>query len=467
MVKWVKFQFPNQKRMKESTPVRIFVVEDDPTYTKFLRYVLDLNPDFDPTFFSTGKELIANLSHGPHVVTLDYSLPDMTGAEVLKAIRDFDPSINVIIVSAQEKIDTAVQLLKMGAFDYIVKDQEAKDRLLNSISNAMNKTVLVREIDRLKQEISVKYEFEKSIIGTSPAIKKVFDLLEKAVKTNITVSIYGETGTGKELVAKAIHYNSKRKQKSFVAINVAAIPRELLEGELFGYEKGAFTGAINKRIGKFEEADEGTLFLDEIGEMDLAIQAKLLRALQEREISRIGSNQIIKLDVRIIVATHKNLLDEVKAGRFREDLYYRLLGLPITLPPLRDRGNDILLLAKHFLDNFARENQMGKTKFSPEAQQKLTGYVYPGNVRELRSIIELAAVMCSNNEITADDITLSNAPNDRAFLMKEMTLEEYIYHIIRTFLNKYDDNVLDVAAKLDIGKSSIYRYLKEMEARGI
>lgn len=453
--------------MKESNPVKIFVVEDDPVYTKFLKYVFGLNPDYEAYFFSTGKELMGQLHQKPDVITLDYSLPDMTGEQVLKAIRDFDSTTNVIVVSAQESIGTAVNLLKMGAFDYIVKDDEAKNRILNSVANAVNKTTLVREIDRLKQEISIKYEFEKSIIGNSPAIRKVFDMLEKAVKSNITVSIYGETGTGKELVAKAIHYNSKRKNKPFIAINVAAIPRELLEGELFGYEKGAFTGAVSKRIGKFEEADEGTLFLDEIGELDQSLQAKLLRVLQEKEVTRIGSNQVIKLDARIVVATHKNLLEEVKAGRFREDLYYRLLGLPIALPPLRERGNDILILAKFFLDLFTKENQMNKIKITPEAQQKLTGYVYPGNVRELRSVIELAAVLCENSEIKDSDISFGNTPNDRAYLMKEMTLEEYTYHIIRTYLNKYDNNVLDVAARLDIGKSSIYRYLKEMEGRGI
>ncbi len=443
------------------------MVEDDPIYTKFLKYVFGLNPDYEAFFFSTGKELIGQLHQKPDVVTLDYSLPDMGGESVLNAIRDFDPSINVIVVSAQEKIGTAVTLLKMGAFDYIVKDQEAKDRILNSVSNALNKTTLVREIDRLKNEISERYEFGKSIIGNSPAIKRVFDLLEKAVKSNITVSIYGETGTGKELVAKAIHYNSKRKAKPFVAVNVSAIPRELLEGEMFGYEKGAFTGALTRRIGKFEEADEGSLFLDEIGELDLSLQSKLLRVLQEKEVTRIGSNQVIKLDVRILVATHKNLLEEVKAGRFREDLYYRLLGLPIALPPLRDRGNDILVIAKFCLDQFTKENQMEKVRLTPDAQQKLTAYTYPGNVRELRSVIELAAVLCENHEIKDTDISFGNTPNERAYLMKEMTLEEYTYHIIRTFLNKYDNNVLDVAARLDIGKSSIYRYLKEMEAKGI
>ena len=383
--------------MKATLPCRIFIIEDDPTYTKFLRYVFELNPDYELYFFETGKEAIESLHLRPEVVSLDYALPDLSGEEVLKAILEFDPEISVIVISAQEKIGTAVKMLKMGAFDYIVKDNDAKDRILNSTHNARNRQTLVREIVKLKSEVATKFEFDSSIIGTSPAIRKTFEMLEKAVKTNITVSIYGETGTGKELAAKAIHYNSKRKHKPFVAVNVSAIPRELLEGELFGYEKGAFTSAIARRIGKFEEAEGGTLFLDEIGELDLALQAKLLRVLQEKEVTRIGSNEVIKLDVRIIVATHKNLSEEVKAGRFREDLYYRLLGLPIVLPPLRERGQDIILLAKFFLDNFVRENQMEPVRISENAQRKLQGYHYPGNVRELRSIIELAAVLCEGS----------------------------------------------------------------------
>ena len=453
--------------MKDSTPCRIFVIEDDPTYTKFLRYVFELNPDYEVYYFEDGRSAIEKLHLNPTVITLDYALPDMDGEAVLKQIQEYDPEINVIVVSAQEKIGTAINLLKLGAYDYIVKDNDAKDRILNSTLNARKKNTLVREIGRLKTEISVKYEFDKSIIGSSPAIKKVFELLEKAVKSNITVSIYGETGTGKELVAKAIHYNSKRKNKQFVAVNVTAIPRELIEGELFGYEKGAFTGAIARRIGKFEEADNGTLFLDEIGELDLSVQAKLLRVLQEREVTRIGSNQVIKIDTRIIVATHKNLAEEVKAGRFREDLYYRLLGLPVTLPPLRERGQDIMVLAKHFLEMFIRENQMNAIKISPEGQQKLLSHSYPGNVRELKSVIELASVLCENGEITDRDINFNSTTSGQSLLNQEMTLEEYTYRIIRTFLNKYDNNVIEVAQRLGIGKSSIYRYLKEMETKGI
>ena len=453
--------------MYEKEPVRIFVVEDDPTYTKFLQYVLSLNPDFEVDFFTTGKDCIDQLHKKPSVITLDYSLPDMPGEKVLRASREFDPDISVIIISAQEKIGTAVELLKLGAFDYITKDEEAKDRILNAIKNARNKSSLIREIDRLKEEISAKYEFEKSIIGNSSAIKKVFGLLEKAVKTQITVSITGETGTGKELVAKAVHYNSKRKNKPFTAVNLAAIPRDLIESELFGHEKGAFTGAANRRIGKFEEAEGGTIFLDEIGEMDLNLQSKLLRVLQEKEITRIGSNQVIKLDVRVIVATHKNLTEETKAGKFREDLYYRLLGLPIQLPPLRDREQDIILLARFFLDQFSKENQLPKLKFSPDAQNKLLKHPFPGNVRELKSVIDLAAVLAEDSEIQADNINFNSAAGEESMLLREMTLQEYNYRIIRNYLNKYDNNVLDVARRLDIGKSSIYRYLKEMEQAGI
>ena len=453
--------------MYEKDPVKIFVVEDDPAYSKFLKFVLGLNPDFEVTFFTTAKEFISNLHRRPSIVTLDYSLPDMAGEKVLKEIRDFDPDISVIIVSAQEKIGTAVELLKIGAFDYISKDEDAKDRILNSINNARNKNSLIREIDRLKLEITEKYEFEKSIIGTSPAIKKIFGLLEKAVKTNITVSITGETGTGKELVAKAIHYGSSRKNKSFVAVNIAAIPKDLIESELFGHEKGAFTGANSRRLGRFEEAEGGTIFLDEIGEMELGLQSKLLRVLQEKEISRVGGNQVIKLDVRILVATHRNLSEEVKKGKFREDLYYRLLGLPVHLPPLREREQDILLLAKYFLDQFIKENQLKKLKLTQEAQEKLLQHTFPGNVRELKSIIELAAVMADNGEIKAADITFNSSSTEQSLLLREMTLQEYSYRIIRMLLDKYDNNVLEVAKRLDIGKSSIYRYLKEMEEAGI
>lgn len=446
---------------------RVFIVEDDPAYAKFLQYVLNLNPDYEVQVFTSGKDCIENLNKQPSIITLDYSLPDMSGEQVLKKIKAYNNDIAVIIISAQEKIGTAVELLKLGAYDYIAKDEDTKDRLLNAVRNARNRQSLVKEIDSLRQEISQKYDFEKSIIGKSAAIKKIFHLLEKAVKTNITVSVTGETGTGKELIAKAIHYNSSRKKKPFVAVNIAAIPAELIESELFGHEKGAFTGAVTRRIGKFEEAHEGTIFLDEIGEMDINLQAKLLRVLQERQITRIGGNDIVNVDVRVIVATHRNLAEEVKNGNFREDLYYRLLGLPIHLPPLRDRDSDVLLIAKSFLKSFAAENNMDPMRLSNDAQNKLLKYPFPGNIRELKSVMDLAAVMADNNEINADDITFAQISRETSLMMEEMTLKDYTFKIIKHYLEKYDDNVLKVASRLDIGKSTIYRYLKEMEEEGL
>ena len=309
--------------MTKNQPVKIFAVEDDPVYTKFISYVLGLNPEFEVQYFTTGQSCLNELQQLPNIITLDYTLPDMTGEEVLKQVKSVDPNVHVIILSGQEDISTAVDLLKLGAYDYITKDEETKDRLLNSINNALKNVSLVNELQDLKEEISIKYDFAKSILGVSKPIKNIFTLIEKATQTNIMVSISGETGTGKELVAKAIHYNSSHKKNKFVAVNIAAIPRDLLESELFGHEKGAFTGAITRRIGKFEEADGGTLFLDEIGEMDINMQAKLLRVLQEKEVTRIGGNEVIKINPRIIAATHRNLTEEVENGNFREDLYYR------------------------------------------------------------------------------------------------------------------------------------------------
>jgi DNA-binding NtrC family response regulator len=453
--------------MYEKDPVKLFVVEDDPAYTKFLKYVLGLNPDFDVDYYTSGKDCLANLHKNPTIITLDYSLPDLRGEEVLDQIRNYDPNISVIIVSGQDKIGTAVELLKSGAYDYITKDQETQEKLLGAIRNARNKTSLIREIDFLKKEIKGKYEFEKSIVGNSPPIKKLFQLLEKAASTHISISVSGETGTGKELIAKAIHYNSKRKDKPFIAVNITAIPKELIESELFGHEKGAFTGAATRRIGKFEEAEGGTIFLDEIGDMELSLQTKLLRILQEREVIRVGGNQVIKLDVRLITATHKDLAEEVKAGRFREDLYYRIIGMPIHLPPLRERGNDVIVIAKHLLDQFSKENDLPRFNLSPEAQTTLLAYPFPGNIRELKSIIELAAVMAEGTTIEPHQLTFNPSRKADFLMNQEMTLQEYMYRIIRHYLNRYDNNVLEVAKKLDIGKSSLYRYLKEMENAGI
>ncbi len=441
---------------------KIFIVEDDVWYSEVLEYVLKLDPEVEVQKFTTGQECLDKLHENPAVITLDYSLNDMNGIEILKKIKAFDPNIQVILISGQEDVSTAVKLLRNGAYDYIVKDEEAKERIWKSVQKIRENHSLKEEIDELRAEVGAKYDFSQ-LIGTSSGINKAKSLMEKSLKTNITVSITGETGTGKEVVAKCIHYNSSRSEKSFVAVNVAAIPSELIESELFGYEKGAFTGAETSRKGKFEEADGGTLFLDEIGEMNLNMQSKLLRVLQEKEITRIGSNSAKKIDVRIVIATHRDLAERVRAGAFREDLYYRLLGLPIHLAPLRERGNDSLVLAKHFTSGFAKENKMGKKSLSSDAKEKLASYPFPGNVRELKAIMDLACVMSNGEEIRAEDITFNSNTTMSDFLLQEQPLKEYTNNIIKHFLEKYDNNVVLVAQKLDIGKSTIYRLLKNEE----
>jgi DNA-binding NtrC family response regulator len=453
--------------MKSKSSIRIFAVEDDPVFAKMLNYLLTLDPEHEVRVFNKGAELINQLYQKPSIVTLDYTLPDMTGEELLKRIKFQNPDIPVIIISGQENIRTAVKLLKSGAYDYITKDEDIRERLLNTINNVKKNITLANELEELREELIGKYEFEKTLIGQSKPMKRLFQMLEKAVQTNITVSISGETGTGKELVAKAIHFNSPRTKKPFVAVNIAAIPESLLESELFGHEKGAFTGANTRRIGKFEEANKGTIFLDEIGEMDINLQAKLLRVLQERELVRIGGSETVKLDVRVISATHRDLAEEVKKGNFREDLYYRLMGLPIHLPPLRERENDILIISKYLIEQFCKENGMGKIALAPDAQQKLLTYSFPGNIRELKAVVELAAVMCDNNQITADDLQFNNLNREIDLLTQEMTLKEYTLKIVKTYLEKYNDDIMLVASKLDIGKSTIYRYLKEMEGMKI
>jgi len=451
--------------MKDQKTLKVFILEDDVFYGSMLQHHLSLNPDYEVKRFEDSKAFFACLHEQPHVVTLDYSLPDMGGDEVLKRIKAQNPETHVIIISGQEDVATAIDLLKNGAFDYLVKDEDTKDRLWNSIMHLKELNALKNEVEQLKEEVGKKYDLSKSIIGKSDAIKQVCGLVEKAASTNITVSITGETGSGKEVVAKAIHYNSERSKYPFIAVNVAAIPRDLMESELFGHEKGAFTSAITRRIGRFEEADKGTLFLDEIAELDINLQTKLLRALQEREIVRVGGNQVIPINVRIIVATNKNLLQEVQEKRFREDLYYRLLGLPIEISPLRERGNDILILAKYFIDGFCRDNKLQKKNLSEEAQQKLLQYNFPGNVRELKSIMELAIVMADAETIQAQHVMLSGNGNPSQLLMKEISLREYERQIIQHYLDKYNRDVLLVARKLDIGKSTIYRMIQNGELK--
>lgn len=469
IINYIKTRYlHNALIIMKQKPINIFVVEDDAVYSAVLAHFLSLNPDYQVKKFGSAKEALSCMHEKPDIVTLDYSLPDATGDQLLKQIREVSPDTKVIMISGQEDIRVAIDLFKKGAHDYIVKDSDTQEKLWMAIQNLRENIELKQELESLQKEVEKKYNFQKIIIGNSPAIKKVFNMMEKAANSNITVSITGETGTGKELVAKSIHFNSERKKFPFVPINVAAIPGELLESELFGHEKGSFTGAVSRRLGKFEEANKGTLFLDEIGEMDINMQAKLLRALQEREITRIGSNEIIKINARIIVATHRNLLEEVKRGKFREDLYYRLLGLPVVLPPLRERDNDIILIARNFIDLYCAENQSPKKSLSVEAKKRLMQYAYPGNIRELKSIIDLACVLSDDEEITEEHLQLNTYTNNNtastfSVAQNDITLKDYNIRLIQFLLDNNEYDVVEVARKLDIGKSTIYRMIKNNE----
>ncbi len=445
----------------DEKPFKIFVVEDDEWYNRLLVHNLSLNPDYVIESFTNGKDCLNNLDKNPDVVTLDYRLPDMQGLEILKRIKAENEEIHVILISEQDEIDVVVELLKFGAYDYIVKSRDIRERLLNTIQNIRNGVNLKNEIVSLRKEVKNKYSYQNTIIGNSPATRKIYDQIEKATRTNISVAITGETGTGKELVAKAIHYNSSRSAKPFIAVNMAAIPKDLAESELFGHEKGAFTGANYRRIGKFEEANGGTLFLDEITEMDISLQAKLLRALQEKEIVRVGNNKPVKTDCRIIVASNQNLQESVNSGKFRQDLYYRLYGFPVELPPLRERGNDIIILAKHFIKAFCNENNLSLKTITQPAIDKLLSYPFPGNIRELKSVIELAITITDTDEITDEEIYLGKNVMMGDYIEKEITLREYNINIVKKYLEKYDNNIKLVADKLDIGVATIYRMLKE------
>jgi DNA-binding NtrC family response regulator len=444
--------------------MKIFLVDDDPFFAEMLKYYLQLNPDYDVHICSTAKECLSALYQTPDIICIDFGLPDLQGDELFNQIKNLYPDLPIIVISGQENIEVAVNFLKLGAKDYIVKNEHTKELLWNSIIRLKENISLKQEVKELKDELGTKYAFEKTIIGQSESIKNTFSKINKASQSNINVSITGETGTGKEVVAKAIHYNSPRKSKPFIAVNMAAIPKELVESEFFGHEKGSFTGASDRALGKFEQANGGTIFLDEIAELDLNIQSKLLRALQEREITRVGGNQKIKLDVRVITATHKDLAAEVKKGTFREDLYYRIIGLPIELPPLREREQDALILARHFIELFAKENKSKPLTLSNEAKKKLLSYGFPGNVRELKSVIDLACVMADNGEIMAEDITFYNLEKkSENFLNGQKTLKEYTTDIIFHFLKKNNNDVIKTAKILDIGKSTIYNLLNQTE----
>lgn len=379
---------------------KILIIEDEAAIRNVLRNILsDENKDFSIDEAENGKQGLDKLASGEHdLVLCDIKMPGMDGIEVLEKIRDKHPDTAVIMISGHGDLETAVDSMKKGAYDYISKPPDL-NRLLSTVRNALDRTDLVKENRTLKKKISKNFE----MVGESEPIKNIQNLIEKVAPTDARVLITGPNGTGKELVAHWIHQKSERSKNPLIEINCAAIPSELIESELFGHKKGAFTSAVKDRKGKFEQANKGTLFLDEIGDMSLSAQAKVLRALQEGKITPVGGDKEIKVDVRVLAATNKNLKQEIEEGKFREDLYHRLSVILIRVPALNDRRDDIPLLTDHFARKIAEEQGMAAKKFSPKALEELQKMDWTGNIRELRNVVERLMIL-GGKEISLDDV---------------------------------------------------------------
>lgn len=385
---------------------KVFIVEDNMMYAEAMKQAL-ADESYEISVFYNGQDLLDNLDQNPDVVSIDYMLPDMSGMDVLRKTLAHNPDANCIFLSGQEDVNKVVEAYKNGVKSYIVKNDNAIIELKQAVKNCLSTVSLKKEVALLNEEIVDRSKYGK-IIGESNAVMRVLKLIQRVEKTDTLVMITGDSGTGKELIAEAIHTNSLRRKKPYVAINIAAIPANLLEDELFGHERGAFTGASGRRKGRFEEANGGTIFLDEIGEMDIQLQTKLLRVLQEKVVTRLGSNKNIKLDIRIVCATNKNLGDLVKKGDFREDLYYRIQGFLIHLPRLKDRGGDVILLAEKFLTLHCEKHGMAPKTISEDAKQALLAHPFPGNVREVIALMERCVLMSDGNEVKASDLIFSD-----------------------------------------------------------
>ncbi len=445
---------------------RILVVDDEEQMRELLTKVLSKN-GYHVSVCGEGTEALALLEREPmDLVVTDVRMPGLGGMEALRAIKELNPEIVVIIMTAFGSIDQAVQAVKEGAYDYINKPFKI-DEMLLTIEKALEERRLRREVSTLRQELRTRYRFD-NLIGKSRAMQDVFSLIEQVANSRSTVMVYGKSGTGKELAAKAIHYNSPRATKAFVAVNCAAIPSELLESELFGHEKGSFTGAIATKVGKFELATGGTLFLDEVGSMRLDLQAKILRALQEREVERVGGTRTIKIDVRVIAATNRELKKAVDEGTFREDLYYRLNVVPVTLPDLKDRQEDIPLLANHFVQKFSQESNPNVREISKEAMTVLLSYSWPGNVRELENVIERAVTLGRGPAIQPGDLPPhlvgGTDPLERA-LLKEATLEDLEREYIGLILRRTKGHQIRAASILGIDRRTLYRKIRRYGIR--
>ncbi len=452
----------------------VWVIDDEKGILETLGGILS-DEGYQVKTFLLAKEAVQLLSQRqPQAIFLDLWLKDMDGLDVLKKIKEVASQVPVIIISGHGTIETAVKALKMGAFDFIEKPL-SYERILVSLENALKFFQLEEEYKRLKEEVFGKVE----LTGISKAVKEIRELIKRVAPTDTTVLITGESGVGKEVVARLIHLHSKRAQGPFVEVNCAAIPETLIEAELFGYEKGAFTDARASKKGKFEQAHGGTLFLDEIGDMNLPAQAKVLRALQEKKIEKLGSQRSIEIDVRIIAATNKDLRKEISEGRFREDLYYRLNVFPIYIPPLRERKEDIEPLCESFLEEMAFKTGLGRKRLHPEVIALFKEYSWPGNVRELKNFIERLVILAKGNIITVEDL-----PRDFLYIIgkegpikeaKEPWFEERDFkkakilferEYLRRKLEEYGGNISLTAREIGLERAYLQKKLKELGIKG-
>ncbi len=453
---------------------KILIADDEAGVRELLTDLL--SGSFNVDAVDRGDAVLGRLAEGNHdILILDLQLPGMNGIDVLRAISEKKTRVMVVIITASNNVETAITTMKLGAYDYLVKPFDT-DKLLVIIKNIVEKLELEKEVDTLREQVGEKFRF-RNIIGKSPSMLRVFSTLERVIDTDSTILISGDSGTGKEIIAKAIHYNSNRKQFPFRSLDCSTIPKDLIGSELFGHEKGAFTGAISRKIGKFELASKGTLFLDEIGNLSIDMQAKLLRVLQEKEFERIGGNQIIRVNTRIVAATNKDLRELVQQNRFREDLYYRLNVVPVYLPLLRDRKEDMPLFIDHFLRKYNQE--YGRTlNIDIKARIFLTEYRWPGNVRQLENVIKRLVLLSTGQSVDTEQVKAildlegssvpavdaeAGAPDavDAPRERKIVSLDEMERDYLERALEKFGYNISLTAKALEISRKTMHNKLKK------